>query len=59
MGFAKRVLEADGVVAVDEADAEGGGNEVLGHSDSLLHDVLALDDLGDVLSDCRVGSCVD
>jgi hypothetical protein len=57
MRLAERLVEADGVVALDETGAERRGKEILGISLTLLEDVLALDDLGDVLGDGGIRPC--
>lgn len=57
MRFAERVLKLDRVVPVDEASSERRRNEVLRIPLTLLHNVLALDDLGDMLRDRRIRPC--
>lgn len=57
MRFGERVFESDRVVGLDKSDAESGRNEVLHGALLLLEDVLAVDDLGNVLGDGRVRAC--
>jgi hypothetical protein len=57
MRLGERILESDGVVGLDESDAESGRNEVLHSALPLLEDVLAVDNLGNVLGDGRVRAC--
>ena len=57
MRLGERVLESHGVVGLDESDTQSGRDEVLHGALLLLEDVLAVDDLGNVLSDGRVRAC--
>jgi hypothetical protein len=54
--LAKRVIEPDLVIRLDESNPERRRNEALHLSISLLEDVFTVDDLGDVLGDGGVGS---
>jgi hypothetical protein len=56
MRLTEALVEPDLIPSFDEGDAEVGRNEVLCLALLLLHDVLSLDDLGDVFGDGSVRS---
>jgi len=56
MRFAERPVESDEIPSFDEGDSERRRCKVLDVPLLLLHNILSLDDGGDVFSDGRVGS---
>jgi hypothetical protein len=57
MRFAETLVEPDLIPAFDKGNAEVGGDEILRLTVLLLHDVLSIDDLGDVFSNGCIRSC--